>query len=75
MEDHARDMEIQNGMVTFPRSGITLDLVWGNAQMEQSIMKRKVAQTLLIHPMIRTMLDLLLCRSGRRKLYELEFGA
>jgi hypothetical protein len=31
------------GTVTFPRSSTTLDLVWGNAQMEEKVLRCKVA--------------------------------
>ena len=31
------------GTITFPRSNTTLDLVWGNAQMEEKVLRCKVA--------------------------------
>src|SRR5579859_7734998 len=43
MSENGLDLMLPEGTITFPRSGTSLDLVWGNAQLEDKVVRCKVA--------------------------------
>src|SRR5579859_588413 len=43
MATNGLDLILPAGTITFPRSSTTIDLVWGNTQMEDKVLKCKVA--------------------------------
>jgi exonuclease III len=45
MATNGLDLILPAGTITFPRSGTTLDLTWGNAEMRENVVKCKVSSS------------------------------
>ena len=43
MATNGLNLILSAGTTTFPQSGTTIDLVWGNTQIEEKVLKCKVA--------------------------------
>lgn len=75
MAENGLDLMLPEGTITFPRCGTSLDLVWGNAEMENKVVKCKVALNHdhgSDHYAILTTLDMRPVRWEQKPMYDFE---